>query len=66
MTWFWSDDLARLLIERDGVPPQRVAAWISGPAAHRSDLGALELARQLLAEEDGHIDDAADRASSAA
>ncbi len=66
MTWFWSDDLARLLIERDGVPPQRVSAWISGPTAHRSDLGALEFARQLLTEEDRHGSDAAGRASSAA
>jgi hypothetical protein len=51
MAWFWSDDLARLLIERDGVSPKRVAEWLSGPTAHRSDLGALEFARELLGEE---------------
>ncbi len=51
MAWFWSDDLARLLIERDGVSPDRVQHWISGPTAHRTEVGALELARQLLGEE---------------
>ena len=50
MAWFWSDDLARLLIARDGVSAQRVADWIEGPTAHRSELGALEFARVLLGD----------------
>lgn len=50
MTWFWSDDLARLLIEVDGIPVARVADWISGPTAHRADGEALDFARRLLGE----------------
>ncbi|HSF86941.1 MAG TPA: hypothetical protein VLG28_14960 [Acidimicrobiia bacterium] len=50
MAWLWSDDLARLLIERDGIPPHRVADWLSGPTAHRTELGALEFARELLGD----------------
>ncbi len=50
MAWFWSDDLARLLIARDGVSPRRVADWIAGPTAHRSDLDALAFARALLGD----------------
>ena len=56
MAWFWSDDLARILIEHDGVAPQRVADWLSGPTAHRSDLGALEFARELLGEEASSVE----------
>jgi hypothetical protein len=57
MAWFWSDDLARLLIERDGISPERVSAWLSGPVAHRSDGEALELARTLLgAASEDHAD----------
>lgn len=49
MTWFWSDDLARLLIEVDGVAPTRLRDWISGPTAYRGDGEPLDFARHLLA-----------------
>ena len=57
MAWFWSDDLAKLLIERDGVAPEALASWRSGPTAYRSDLGALEFARRLLAETGPDVED---------
>ena len=50
MAWFWSDDLAKLLMERDGVSPDRLRDWLNGPTAHRSDLDALEFARSLLGD----------------
>jgi hypothetical protein len=51
MTWFWSDDLARLLIEHDAAPPASVARWITSPRAFRGDGDALEFARRLMAAE---------------
>ena len=51
MAWFWTDDLARLLIARDGVAPGAVAHWISAPIAHRAEGEALDIARTLLARE---------------
>lgn len=51
MTWFWSDDLARLLIEHDAVPGESVAAWVSAPTAHRGEGDPLDFARHLLAVE---------------
>ena len=59
MAWFWSDDLARLLIERDGISPERVSDWLSGPMAHRSDIEALEFARKLLGASSEDHEDAA-------
>ncbi len=50
MTWHWTDDLAKVLIEQHAVDPRRVAEWISAPSAYRSDLPAEDLARKLLAE----------------
>lgn len=51
MSWFWSDDLARLLIEHDAVSAEIVAAWVSAPTAHRGEGDPLEFARRLLASE---------------
>lgn len=51
MAWFWTDDLAHLLIARDDVSPAAVAHWISAPIAHRADSDALDVARTLLARE---------------
>ena len=65
MAWFWTDDLARLLIARDGVAPTAVAHWISAPIAHRGDGEALAIARTLLAGETG-ADDATEATTSAA
>lgn len=51
MAWFWTDDLARLVIERDSVAAALVAHWITTPIAHRGDGEALDIARALLVSE---------------
>ncbi len=51
MAWFWTDDLAHLLIDRDGVARAHVAHWIAAPIAHRGDGEALDIARNLLSAE---------------
>ncbi len=63
MTWHWTDELAKVLIEHDAVDPRRVAEWISAPSAYRSDLSAKELARKLLAEIPSRDDAAAPSAA---
>ncbi len=53
MTWLWTDELARLLIDRDGVSPERLARWVSRPVALRARDGEpLQQARRLLDEDD--------------
>jgi hypothetical protein len=65
VAWFWTDDLARLLIERGGVAPGRVAHWISAPVAHRGEGEALDIAATLLAAEadDTGVEEAATSAA---
>jgi hypothetical protein len=48
MAWYWTDDLARLVIDHDHVPPERLASWLSVPSAYRSDLEPLAFARELF------------------
>lgn len=53
MTWLWTDDLARLLVEHDGVSPERLVRWVMQPVALRAADGEpLQQARRLLDEED--------------
>jgi hypothetical protein len=54
MAWLWTDTLAALLLEHDGVAPESVAAWVQRPSAYRLPDGCdpLSLARQLLARSD--------------
>ncbi len=53
MTWLWTDDLARVLVEQDGVSPERLVRWVSRPVALRAGDGEpLQQARRLLEEED--------------
>lgn len=47
MTWFWSDDLARVLIEAGSVTPEQAASWISTPVAFRADGEPEEVAAAL-------------------
>lgn len=53
MPWLWTDDLAQLLTEHDGIRPERLAEWRERPvgvaAAEGSD--PLEVARQVLGVE---------------
>ena len=50
MTWFWTDDLADLLIEHDGLRPETMTEWTQRPAALAAPEGteALEFARALF------------------
>lgn len=50
MPWFWTDDLADLLIEHDGLRPESVSEWTQRPTALSLPEGvdALEYARTLL------------------
>lgn len=65
MAWYWTDDLARLVIEHDGVDPGRLTNWLATPSAYRSDLEPLAFARELfdLPRPDVVGDDAASSAA---
>lgn len=52
MTWLWTDTLAALLSEHDGVPPAALVDWVQRPVGvriHPPD-DILSLARRLYAE----------------
>lgn len=53
MPWFWTDDLAELLIERAGIPPETLAEWTQRPVALAGPDGAepIEFALGLLGGE---------------
>lgn len=54
MSWFWTDDLARLLIERDPVTASSVSGrldeWSRRPEAYAAPVGsdAIEVALTIL------------------
>ena len=50
MAWLWTDTLAALLVEHDGITPDRVADWVRRPMAYRldEDQDPLTLARRIL------------------
>jgi hypothetical protein len=52
MTWYWTDDLARLLTESGHDAGDCTRRWISEPVAVRGDGEALAIAEALLSEED--------------
>ena len=53
MPWAWTDDLARRLIENEGLTSEDFAAWLSRPAAIRvpADADVLDVARELVDDE---------------
>lgn len=54
MPWYWTDDLARTLIDAGAVDSSRVVRWLSAPVAIRStDTDADSVARSLLEDEEG-------------
>ena len=60
MAWLWTDTLAALLVEHDGVPAEQVARWVRRPVGYRIEEGQdpLTLARRtLLGLEDGPLAD---------
>lgn len=54
MPWFWTDDLAKMLIDQDGYGPDSLAEWTQRPAALAvpEHTDALEFARLLAAAGD--------------
>ena len=54
MPWYWTDDLARILIDTGKVDPERARRWISAPVAIRSaEVDSETVASSLLSDEDG-------------
>ena len=53
MRWLWTDDLAALVVEADGIDPGQVADWLAAPVAYRVDEAddPLTVARTLLNDE---------------
>jgi len=52
MPWYWTDDLARLLIDTGKVNERAVANWLSAPVAIRSDEeDSLAVATSLLPDD---------------
>jgi hypothetical protein len=53
MTWLWTDSLATLLVEHDGVAPGDLLGWLSRPTAYRvsDEQDPLATARSIRAEE---------------
>ncbi|MDH3398159.1 MAG: hypothetical protein OEM81_10055 [Acidimicrobiia bacterium] len=57
MPWFWTDDLAELLVEHANVRPETLVDWTRRPVALSVPEGAepLEFARKLLGVETGAV-----------
>ena len=52
MPWYWTDDLARTLIDAGEVDRTRVAAWLASPVAIRREEGSpADIAGSLLEDE---------------
>lgn len=53
MPWYWTDDLARTLIDAGTADPSQMGRWLSAPVAIRSaDTDTETVARSLLDEEE--------------
>ncbi len=53
MPWYWTDDLARTLIDTGKVDHLAVSEWLVSPVAVRSDESSAEtVAAALLEDED--------------
>lgn len=48
MPWFWTDDLARTLIDSGKVDQSKVSGWLSAPVAIRSGEESAETVAQAL------------------
>lgn len=54
MPWYWTDDLARILIDAGKVDPAHATKWISAPVAiRRGEEDSESVASSLLSEEEG-------------
>ena len=52
MPWYWTDDIARALIEAGRITPDAAGAMLSVPTAIRRDEPSLEAAMQALLEDE--------------
>lgn len=53
MPWYWTDDLARTLIDAGKAEQTQVSGWLASPVAIRSNDSAEAVAEDLLASEEG-------------
>ncbi|HEY4606253.1 MAG TPA: hypothetical protein VIH55_01280 [Acidimicrobiia bacterium] len=52
MPWYWTDDIARVLIESGRITPDAVGAMLSVPTAIRRDEPSIEDAARALLDDD--------------
>ena len=52
MPWYWTDDIARTLIEAGRITPDAASAMLSVPAAIRRDEPSIEAAAQALLDDE--------------
>lgn len=52
MPWYWTDDLARILIDNGRIDRSRVSGWLVAPVAVRSDEESAEVVAGTLLDED--------------
>ena len=52
MPWYWSDDIARVLVVSGKIDSSAAAPLISAPVAFRSEASTIESAIATLLEED--------------
>lgn len=57
MPWYWTDDLARILIDTGKVAEQRVSTWLSAPIAIRSEDSDSRAVADALLVTDGEEGD---------
>ena len=52
MRWFWTDDLAALLIEQGLAGPERLLGWTRSPVSYSApdETDGLEVARRLIGD----------------
>jgi hypothetical protein len=52
MPWYWTDDLARLLIDEGRPDDHRLRHWVLHPVGVRREGEAREVAREMLDEDE--------------
>ena len=52
MPWYWSDDLARFLVQNDSIDADRAAELKSSPVAIRREERTVEEAARAIDEDD--------------
>jgi hypothetical protein len=51
VTWYWTDDLGRLLASEGRIDAVTLTRWLSGPVAVRGEGEPIQVAESLLADE---------------